>query len=268
MQFKMVNLYILILKEAFILINKFSNVPLYCQLKQIILRKIETGEYPENSKIPSELELCQEYGISRPTVRQAIAELTNNGYLYKVRGKGTFVSEMKKGIDIKDYSGFTSSILESQNPENRTIISTSTINDSDYEKLRGIFSIPAAQAGKVNFAEIIHQTKNGGDMYSINISYIPLNIFPNIIESVLKSEPSHVILMGKYPLIPTRSKSILEMIYSSKEDTHFLQMQEGQPLIKIENILYAKNGQTVEYIIAKYRADKCRFIFDNNTSSY
>ena len=95
MQFKMVNLYILILKEAFILINKFSNVPLYCQLKQIILRKIETGEYPENSKIPSELELCQEW--YKPSYRTTgKAELTNNGYLYKVRGKGTFVSEMKK----------------------------------------------------------------------------------------------------------------------------------------------------------------------------
>ncbi len=104
------------------LINKYSNEPLYCQLRSIIIRKIESGEYREDEKISSELELCKEYNISRPTVRQAISELTNNGYLYKVRGKGTFVAKTKKRIDIKDYSGFTPSILDCRAPESRIVI--------------------------------------------------------------------------------------------------------------------------------------------------
>jgi len=245
------------------LINKFSNEPLYCQLKAIILRKIENNEYPEDSKIPSELELCEEYGISRPTVRQAISELTNNGYLYKVRGKGTFVAKSKKSIDIKDYSGFTPSILDGQNPENRIIIHTIAVSDSEFEKLRSVFNISVSQYGKISFAEIIYHIKNSNDMYSLNKSYIPLNLFPDIIDSVISAQPSHVIMKGKYPLIPAKSKSIMEIIYSDKEDTRFLEIQEGQPLIKIENMLYSKNGQVVEYIVTKYRADKCRFIFEN-----
>jgi len=248
------------------LINKFSNEPLYCQLKSIILKKIELDEYPEDFKIPSELELCQEYNISRPTVRQAISDLTNNGYLYKVRGKGTFVAKSKKSIDIKDYSGFTPSVLDDQNPENRIVIHTTTVNDSEFDRLRSIFNIPQTQYNKINFAKIIYNIKNGSDMYSLNKSYIPLNLFPGIIESVLSLQPSHVILKGKYPLIPAKSKSILEIIYSDKEDTRYLQIQEGQPLIKIENVLSSKNGQIVEYIISKYRADKCRFIFENHVN--
>lgn len=70
------------------MINKYSNVPLYSQLKQLIIEKIESGDYPVESKIPSEQELCELYGISRPTVRQAINELTNNGYLYKEKARG------------------------------------------------------------------------------------------------------------------------------------------------------------------------------------
>lgn len=245
------------------MINKYSNEPLYCQLKSIIIKKIEEGEYPEDSKIPSELDLCEEYNISRPTVRQAITELTYNGYLNKVRGKGTFVAKTKKRIDIKDYSGFTPSILNSQSPENRIINSTKVIKDSAFEKLRTIFNIPVSHYNKLEFAEAIYQTKNGSDTYSVNISYIPLNLFPDIINSILSGHASHEILKGKYPLVPAKTKSTLEVIYSNQEDTRYLQIQAGQPLIKIENILFPKSGQVVEYVITKYRADKCRFIFEN-----
>ena len=246
-----------------LLINKYSNEPLYCQLKSIIVKKIENGEYSEDAKIPSELDLCQEYNISRPTVRQAIAELTNNGYLYKIRGKGTFVEKTKKRIDIKDYSGFTPSILDSQSPENRIINNTRIIRDSDFEKLRSIFNIPASYFNKLEFAEAIYQTKNGSDIYSINTSYIPLNMFPDIINSILSGHASHEVLKGRYPLVPVKTKSTLEIIYCNQEDTRYLQIQTGQPLIKIENILFSKSGQVVEYIITKYRADKCRLIFEN-----
>lgn len=245
------------------MINKYSNEPLYCQLKSIIIRKIESGEYKEDEKIPSELELCKEYNISRPTVRQAISELTNNGYLYKVRGKGTFVAKTKKRIDIKDYSGFTPSILDCQTPENRIIINTRVIKCSEIDKLCNAFNIAPNQYNKFEFAEVLYQVKNGSDVYSINISYIPLDLFPDIINSIFAGHASHEILKGKYPLVPEKTRSTLEVIYSSQEDTRYLQIQTGQPLIRIENMVFAKNGKLVEYVVTKYRADKCRFIFEN-----
>ena len=76
-------------------INKYSNVPLYCQLKNLIVKKIENGEFEADKKIPSEQDFCEQYNISRPTVRQAINELTATGQLYKLKGKGTFVSAQK-----------------------------------------------------------------------------------------------------------------------------------------------------------------------------
>lgn len=245
------------------LINKYSNEPLYCQLRSIIIRKIESGEYREDEKIPSELELCKEYIISRPTVRQAISELTNNGYLYKVRGKGTFVAKTKKRIDIKDYSGFTPSILDCQTPENRIIINTRAVKCLEVDKLCNVFNIAPNQYGKFELAEVLYQVKNGSDVYSINTSYIPMDLFPDIMNSIMAGHASHEILKGKYPLVPEKTRSTLEVIYSSQEDTRYLQIQTGQPLIKIENMVFSKNGKLVEYVVTKYRADKCRFIFEN-----
>lgn len=244
------------------MINKYSDIPLYCQLKNLIIKKIEKGEYQQDSKIPSEQELCEVYSISRPTVRQAITELTNNGFLYKEKGKGTFVSKSRATIDIKNYSGFTDSILDSQDPGERNIISLEIVNNTNCTKLEEVFGVHHGQ--KVDFVEIKYITTQNKEIFSLNISYIPLSLFPTIIEDIKSKKPSYDIMRGKYPLLPVKTKSSLEIIYTEQSDAHFLQVQPGQALIKIENMLYSKSAQVVEYIVSKYRADKCKLVFENS----
>jgi DNA-binding GntR family transcriptional regulator len=243
-------------------INKYSDIPLYCQLKNLIIKKIEKGEYPEDSKIPSEQELCEVYNISRPTVRQAVTELTNNGYLFKEKGKGTFVSKSRATIDIKNYSGFTDSILDSQEPGERNIISLEIVQSSNYPKLEEVFGILHSQ--RVDFAEVKYLTIQNKEVFSLNVSYIPLNLFPAIIDDIKSKKQSYDIMRGKYPLLPVKTKSSLEIIYTEQSDAHFLQVQPGQALIKIENMLFSKSAQVVEFIVAKYRADKCKLVFENS----
>ncbi|MCX8132174.1 MAG: GntR family transcriptional regulator [Clostridia bacterium] len=243
------------------MINKYSDVPLYCQLKSLIIKNIESGQYKEDSKIPSEQELCDLFNISRPTVRQAISELTNNGYLYKEKGKGTFVSKSKSRIDIKNYSGFTDSILDSQVPGEKDIISVNIVKNTDFQRLEEIFSISANN--KIDFAEISYVSRYNGEVFSLNTSYIPLSLFPDIVEDIKERKPSYDILRGKYPFIPVKSKSTLEIVFTVQSDAQYLQVQPGQALIRIENILHSKSSQAVEYVVAKYRADKCKLIFEH-----
>jgi len=241
-------------------INKYSNVPLYSQLKNIIIEKIESGEYPGDSRIPSEQELCEQYDISRPTVRQAINELTSNGYLYKQKGKGTFVTNSKSKVDIKDFTGFTDSILDSQNPGQHDILSLRAVECSEVPFLEKVFDITP----KYEVAEIIFLTTDKGKTLSLNTSYIPMWLFPEILDDIKEKKPSYEILRGKYPLLPVKSRSTLEVVFTAQNEAHYLKIQTGLPLIKIENILYSKNGQVVEFVIAKYRADMCQLVFQNN----
>lgn len=78
-------------------LDKFSFVPLYRQLKKIIKTQIETNQKKPGDSIPSEKELCELYGISQITARKAIFELVNEGMLFRVPGKGTFIVEPKPG---------------------------------------------------------------------------------------------------------------------------------------------------------------------------
>ncbi len=88
-------------------IDKTSRMPLYYQLMDIIIDMIDSGELVEDDQLPSERELCEIYDISRSTVRQAIQELEKEGYIYRVHGKGTFVSKEKFRQELLKFYSFT-----------------------------------------------------------------------------------------------------------------------------------------------------------------
>ena len=75
--------------------------PLYYQIKTLLKSKILSGELKANGRFPSETELCSQYNVSRPTIRQALGELINEGLIYRDRGKGTFVTD---GVGLKRLS--------------------------------------------------------------------------------------------------------------------------------------------------------------------
>lgn len=80
-------------------INRDIPVPIYYQLKQILLRDIREGRYQVGDAIPTEQELIALYRVSRMTVRQAVAELATEGYLIRRKGKGTFVTQRRARVN-------------------------------------------------------------------------------------------------------------------------------------------------------------------------
>ncbi len=243
-------------------INKFSNVPLYFQLKNLILEKIESGEFEPDSKILSEQDLCEKYDISRPTVRQAINDLTASGHLYKLKGKGTFVTRQKSAVRVKDYTGFTDSILDSVHNEGKEYISINVVNAEGNSALCEAFGLRSDT--KAEFAEVIFISTLYQELLSFNTSYIPLALFPTVCEDLKSNKSTQDLLAGKYPLLPNHSKSVLDIVYTDHKDAVYLQVQMGQALIQIRNTLYSKSGQPVEFILTKYRADKTRLQFENH----
>jgi GntR family transcriptional regulator len=74
-------------------IDRRSPVPFYFQLKQLITDEIRAERWLPGERIPSEHSLCEQFGVSRTTVRQALAELESEGLVHKEKGRGAFVAE-------------------------------------------------------------------------------------------------------------------------------------------------------------------------------
>jgi GntR family transcriptional regulator len=92
-------------------INPNDVVPKYYQLASIIRRKIEGGEWPPRTPIPSERQLEIQYNVSRTTIRQAIDYLERQGFIYREHGRGTFVSPQKLQKGAQELTSFSEDLL-------------------------------------------------------------------------------------------------------------------------------------------------------------
>jgi GntR family histidine utilization transcriptional repressor len=71
-------------------VDRDSMIPMYEQVKVLILSRIESGEWPAGARLPSEPDLAEAYQVNRDTIRKAIRQLQDEGRVKVVRGKGTF----------------------------------------------------------------------------------------------------------------------------------------------------------------------------------
>ena len=83
---------------------KRENSPtLYSYVKEYIMKLIISGKYPAHSQLPTEYELMETLDVGRATVRAALAQLENEGTIYKRQGVGTFVSERSKHYGLEPF---------------------------------------------------------------------------------------------------------------------------------------------------------------------
>jgi DNA-binding GntR family transcriptional regulator len=87
-----------------------KTIPQYRKLYEILRKHISDGVYKEGDLLPSENELCHLYGMTRPTVRQSLSTLANEGYIIKHQGKGSIIHHLPREIGILSVSGTTSAV--------------------------------------------------------------------------------------------------------------------------------------------------------------
>ncbi len=92
-----------------------DHIPLYFQLQQILRKSILSGKLSPKDPLPTENELCKQYGVSRTTVRQAFTALLNEGLISRIPGKGTFITERDPGKKVVHYFHTTDGLVESSN---------------------------------------------------------------------------------------------------------------------------------------------------------
>src|SRR5689334_10104950 len=96
--------------------------PLYAGVKQVILDRIRSGEWPPRHRVPSENELVVELGVSKMTANRALRELANEGELLRIQGVGSFVAERKGYSALFEVRNIADEIAERGHTHEATVI--------------------------------------------------------------------------------------------------------------------------------------------------
>ena len=105
-------------------------LPKYYVLQQNLIKSIERGEFEPGKPIISERELVEKYQVSRITVRKAIDELVNEGFLYRIQGKGTFIREESGSQNLFSLNSCTEDVRKlGKIPSKKTVFSIKVAAD-------------------------------------------------------------------------------------------------------------------------------------------
>lgn len=235
---------------------KKKSQPKYYVLKKYLVDKINQEEYKSNDMIPSERHLTQLHNVSRITVRRAIEEMVNEGYLYKVQGKGTFVKTDKYTQDLISITSCTQDVLNLGMKPSRKVITNEVIK-SDKKRQK---TLEILENDDVFRLERIYYA----DKSPINhtTAYIPYKYFPGIEEYDFEKDSLYKILEEKYNVKITKAVRTVEARLATLEIARYLSLQSGTPVLLFCCVTYGEvNGKEVpiENFKCCYRSDRFKF---------
>lgn len=239
------------------MINKNNKLPLYLQLVEDIIKKIEQGDFNENEKLPSERELCDIYSLSRITVRNALQALEQEDYIYKLHGKGTFVApKTYKQKLVKVYS-FTEEMKKIGKTPQTDVLSFDIISAD--QRL--------AQKMKLDVDQKVYQIRRlrlADDVpFIYETSYLPVVLFPHLTKQDLEKKPMYSIFMEKYNIGVSRATEQFSVTSLSSEEAYYLKSETERPAMLLKRFAYHEDT-LIEYTVSIISGNKFKYTVELN----
>ncbi|MFT4217445.1 MAG: GntR family transcriptional regulator [Micropruina sp.] len=237
-------------------LNRNSAVPLYLQLTEELRNKILSGEWQPEQRIPSENELNQIYSISRMTIRQVLGKLVDEGLVFRVHGKGTFVAQPKIATRSPSYHGVREQ-LEQQGYSTRTEMVSSGELEADARLARELdvpLGTPLSMVERLRYA--------GDTPISLHKSYVPMPLAPGLLDHDLAEKQLCQVLARDYGLDMAYVHETLESLNPSPAELSALRVRRGIPLLLLEQRIRDSSHRLFEYTRIKFRGDRIRLEFD------
>lgn len=230
-----------------------SPTPLYQQLYDIIKENILSHKYRPGDKLPSELELSQEFDVSRITVRKAMEMLTEDNYIIKRSGKGSFVTPAKIQENITGSQSFSLTCqINEQSPMTRVIKQEIRPATSyDVECLHVPLMSDIAYIKRLRYAD--------STPIFLESIYLKTDLFAYILDADLSNTSFYELVAKQFPEESRKIKQTFEISIATPEQAKLLELPKGAPLLLRHEIVTTLQGLPLFRIRQFIAGERIRF---------
>jgi GntR family transcriptional regulator len=233
--------------------NSPSLLPRYYQLKEILEKRIQSGEFQTGDQFPTDECLCEEYGLSRGTVRRAIDMLVDEGRLRREQGRGTFVTAPQLIPIFFRLASFDEEMFQ----RGRTP-STKLLHLKVFPATEKIAQDLALRVGE-EVIEIARLRLADGQPMAFETRYLAYKICPGLIHENLENQSIHSLLLDKYNIPLIRARHVIEARVLTEYEAGLLQAQPGSAGFFVSRVTYTLKDLPVTLYHIIYRGDEYRF---------
>lgn len=228
--------------------------PKYLYVYNEVADKIENGEFSSNAKLPSEAQMMKKYGVSRDTIRKALTLLEQDGYIQKIKGKGSFV------LDINTFDFPISGLTTFKELENkigkksRTIVKELELIHPNYFLMKQLKISKEDQVWKIVRIREIDGEKIILDKDFFRKKYVPVltkEICQNSIYEYLEKQLDLKISFARKEIVAREA---------TQQDKRYLDLQDYDMVIVVKNFVYLEDISLFQYTESRHRPDKFKFV--------
>ena len=234
------------------MLDKNSAVPIYVQLEEFIKKKIKERVYLPGESLPTERELTELFGVSRMTIRQAISNLVHQGVLYKIPGKGAFISKevIEKKLEIESFS----EDMEKRGliPSSKVLYFEKIIPNSEIK-----LKLQLSENEEVYFINRLRLANN--EPMALEFCYLPEKYYHDLMKYNLVQCSLYKLMKEEYHVNFNYMKQNIKATNMSKKEAEILLGKaKGFGLVSLK-IIYNEEEYPIEYTKTIYNPDRYSF---------
>ncbi|TDV40778.1 GntR family transcriptional regulator [Actinophytocola oryzae] len=229
--------------------------PKYWGLKRHLLDLL--AALPPGSPIPTERSLAAEFDVSRTTVRQALADLTVEGRLLRVQGKGTFAAEPKVAQRLQ-LSSYTEDMrAQGREPSSKLIDISEIPAENELTTLLGIRSgAKVLRMQRLRLAD--------GEPMAIETTHLPLGRFRGLRKYLAPGGSLYQVLRDRFDVEMGHAEETIETALAGPHEAELLGADVGMPMLLLSRHSFDTAERPVEWVRSVYRGDRYKFVAELN----
>jgi GntR family transcriptional regulator len=245
------------------IIDRTAPISLHNQLAAFIKNQIAAGIYVPGSSLPSEREMCEQYGISRTTVREALHRLEREGLIKKAAGRGVFVTEPQRNLAIRvSLNGFSSDIKREGGFPSSSLMSAGIIQSPSVELIKAMNLAPEDEV-----VRIVRLRFNNNIPLALHVVNLNHRYCPHILDHNLAKDSLFRILEDVYGLKLVRAVEHIYAGLANQEELRMLNLTYPSAVLHSERTTYNEKNEVIEFSDATYCGENYRMVVNLDTEN-